>query len=266
MPIDKTTALAQIEAITARRKDLNDQWFPDSVQEITTLSCAAIKRLAPPGSAYLEQMESVLKNTEKSITRSREEEIEFRLRGILGALRGDYDAGRLQSFEELIHADLFSDFLEMAEYFLVEGYKDPAAVIAGGVLEEHLRKLCGKHGVTIPAKPKLDMMNADLAKAGAYNKNDQKHVTAWAGLRNDAAHGNYGNGNSPDHSLNAANTPRTHWRPAQMAGCRLLVLHSGTRSRAHACRAQSSGACAPTRPEERGPARHRNPSLGFARE
>jgi hypothetical protein len=193
MPIDKTTALAQIDAVTARRKELGDQWFPENVQEITTLSCAAIRRLAPPGSAYLDQMEAVLENTEKGLTRTRDEEVEFRLRGILNALRADYDAGRLQSFQELIHADLFSDFLEMAEYLMQEGYKDPAAVIAGGVLEEHLRKLCGKYGVTIPAKPKLDTMNADLAKGGAYNKNDQKQVTAWAGLRNDAAHGNYSN-------------------------------------------------------------------------
>ncbi len=193
MAIDKTTALAQIDAVVARRNELSGHWVPENVQEITTLSCAAIKRLAPPGSVYVDQMASVLRNTDKSVGRSKDEEVEFRLRGILSALRGDYDAGRLQSFEELIHADLFSDFLEMAEYFLDEGYKDPAAVIAGGVLEEHLRKLCGKHGVTISAKPKLDTMNADLAKSGAYSKNDQKQVTAWAGLRNDAAHGNYSN-------------------------------------------------------------------------
>ncbi len=192
MPIDKSTALTQIDAVFTRRKELSGNWVPENVQEITTLSCAAIRRLAPPGSAYLDQMESVLKNTVKSISRSRDEEVEFRLRGILSALRGDYEAGRLQSFEELIHADLFSDFLAMAEYFLQEGYKDPAAVIAGGVLEEHLRKLCGKHGVTVPPKPKLDSMNSDLAKAGAYNKNDQKQVTAWADLRNAAAHGKYG--------------------------------------------------------------------------
>jgi hypothetical protein len=193
MPIDKTTALAQIDAVFARRKELEGDWYPENVQEVTTLACAVIKRLAPPGSAYLDQMESVFKNTLKSLSKGKEEEIEFRLQGILRALRADYEAGRLQSFQELIHGDLFSDFLEMAEYFLQEGYKDPAAVIAGGVLEEHLRKLCGKQGVTIPAKPKLDTMNADLAKARAYNKNDQKQVTAWAGLRNDAAHGNYKN-------------------------------------------------------------------------
>jgi hypothetical protein len=193
MPIDKTTALAQINAVFHRREELEGNWSTDNVQEITTLACAVIKRLAPPVSAYIDHMNEALRDTRPSLARSVEEEIEFRLQGILRALRADYDAGRLQTFQELIHADLFSDFLEMAEYFLQEGFKDPAAVIGGGVLEEHLRKLCGKHGVPIPVKPKLDTMNAELAKVAAYTKNDQKQVTAWAGLRNDAAHGNYGN-------------------------------------------------------------------------
>jgi hypothetical protein len=90
MPIDKTTALAQIDAVSVRRKELGQNWVPENVQDITTLTCAAIKRLAPPGSSYLEQMESVLKNTQKSISRSRDEEVEFRLRGVLSALRADY--------------------------------------------------------------------------------------------------------------------------------------------------------------------------------
>jgi hypothetical protein len=34
-------------------------------------------------------------------------------------------------------------------------------------------------------------LNSDLAKAGVYNKLEQKNVTAWLGLRNDAAHGRY---------------------------------------------------------------------------
>lgn len=204
MAIDKSTATAQIDAVSARRAEVNANWVPENVQEITTLSCAAIKRLAPPGSAYLEQMELVVKNTQKSVGRSRDEEIEFRLRGILSALRADYDAGRLQSFEELIHADVFSDFLEMAQYFLDEGYKDPAAVIAGGVLEEHLRKLCGKHGITLPPKPNLNTMNTDLAKTAAYTKNDQQQVITWARYRNDAAHGHYSNYTDSEIKLMAA--------------------------------------------------------------
>jgi hypothetical protein len=38
------------------------------------------------------------------------------LPGLLRALRADYAAGYLRKISELIHADLFSDFLEMADH------------------------------------------------------------------------------------------------------------------------------------------------------
>jgi hypothetical protein len=57
--------------------------------------------------------------------------------------------------------------------------------------------MCGKFGVPITEgadKPKrAGRMNEDLAGAGIYGKNEQKQVTAWLGVRNDAAHGNYHN-------------------------------------------------------------------------
>lgn len=83
----------------------------------------------------------------------------------------------------------------MADELLAKRYKDAAAVIVGSVLEEHLRKLAAAFGVPAAvgnARKKADTINADLAKAGAYNKLEQKNVTAWLGLRNDAAHGDYG--------------------------------------------------------------------------
>ena len=118
--------------------------------------------------------------------------------GILHALREDISGGYLTTIREIIHTDVFSDFLNMASYFNSEGYKDPAAIIVGSVLEEHLRKLCQKHGVSIDfagsgeVRPKkADQMNADLVKAAAYSAMQQKQVTAWLGLRNNAAHGKY---------------------------------------------------------------------------
>lgn len=38
---------------------------------------------------------------------------------------------------------------------------------------------------------KADRLNSDLAKSEAYTKLDQKSVTAWLDLRNNAAHGKY---------------------------------------------------------------------------
>ena len=99
----------------------------------------------------------------------------------------------------LIAAEFFSDFLDMAGHLLEEGYKDPAAVLAGSVLEEHLRQLADKNGVDIIEKRngkdvfrKADTLNADLTKTKAYNVLEQKSVTSWLDLRNNAAHGKYG--------------------------------------------------------------------------
>ena len=83
----------------------------------------------------------------------------------------------------------------MANHFLENGYKDPAAVISGSVLEDHLRKLAGKSAIDI-VKPdgspkKADALNNELAAKLAYTKLDRKNATAWLDLRNKAAHGHY---------------------------------------------------------------------------
>ncbi|HAL44643.1 MAG: hypothetical protein A2Y12_17395 [Planctomycetes bacterium GWF2_42_9] len=119
-------------------------------------------------------------------------------RGILKALKEDISKEYLTKFKNLVTANIFSDFISMAEYLLSEKYKDAAAVIMGSVLEEHLRNLCQNRGVPITIMSggksipkKADAMNADLAKAGAYNNLEMKSITAWLDLRNKAAHGKY---------------------------------------------------------------------------
>jgi len=118
-------------------------------------------------------------------------------RGILFAVKQEIDGGWLFTVKGLISAEIFSDFLEMAQYLLNEGYKDAAAIMSGSVLEEHLRQLCIKSSIPVEnikdGKPKkADLLNAELAANSAYNKLDQKSVTAWLDLRNKAAHGKYG--------------------------------------------------------------------------
>jgi hypothetical protein len=162
--------------------------------EVNTRILAAIDRLAPSGSEYRRQAHQIDGEVDLDLRI-----LMGRLGGILKALRDDYATGSMQSLEELIHGDLFSDFLDMAEHLLEQGYKDAAAVMAGSVLEEHLRKLCTKNGIDTTFKTpqqdtkpkKLDTMNADLTKNKVYNQSDQKLVTAWAAVRNSAAHGKY---------------------------------------------------------------------------
>ena len=161
---------------------------------LSTRIMAVITRITTTNSEYYKQANNILHNTDIDYPIARL----IRLIGVLKGLYQDLKAGNLKTFSELIHADIFSEYIEMAEYLLEEGYKDPAAVITGSTLEEHLRKLCIKNGIDVEIvssgklRPKkTDVMNSDLAKHKIYSKLEQKSVTAWLDLRNKAAHGKY---------------------------------------------------------------------------
>jgi hypothetical protein len=121
-----------------------------------------------------------------------------KLAGVVRAVRSAVANDYLASAREMIRGEVFADFLAQAEYLLDQGYKDPAAVIAGGVIEDHLRRLCEKLSIETTelvgadVRPKkAEKMNTDLVKADAYEKLQQKNITAWLDLRNKAAHGEY---------------------------------------------------------------------------
>ncbi len=161
--------------------------------EIISLMRNTLNRLSPNGAAAANEVLD-------GISPSNDDGRISVLAGALRALKSDYESGRLKRFGEMVRSDVFSDFLEMAKYLLKdEGLKDPAAVLASGVLEQHVRKLCEKHSIpttfvdgkgdTVPKR--LNSLNQDLAKAGIYGSNDSKQVVAWADIRNAAAHAHY---------------------------------------------------------------------------
>ena len=172
----------------SRYDDLSDLKGVATSEAVARMQ-ATIARLAPAGSPHRIAADEILRRY--GVGNGYAVGL---LLGILRAMRMDYAAGYLSSVAELIHADLFADFLEMSDHLLSQGYKDPAAVMTGAVLEEHLRKLCEKIGiptVTGDKPKKADLLNAELAGASVYSKLDQKSVTAWLDLRNMAAHGKY---------------------------------------------------------------------------
>lgn len=111
--------------------------------------------------------------------------------GIVEAAKKDFDAGLLSDMRALITAEVFADFIEQSEHLLENGFYIPAASLIGAVLEDTLRKLCEKNNISIPASTKIDRLNADLAKAGIYDKLIQKRITAIADIRNNADHGHF---------------------------------------------------------------------------
>ncbi|WLI11230.1 MULTISPECIES: DUF4145 domain-containing protein [Pseudomonas] len=109
-----------------------------------------------------------------------------RVKAVFLAAKEDYEGGYLNTVRNLVQAEVFGSELEQAGELLTAGYASAAAVIAGVVLETTIRNLCTDNGID---HGKLDKMNADLAKANVYNSIQQKRITAIAGIRNAAAHG-----------------------------------------------------------------------------
>jgi hypothetical protein len=108
--------------------------------------------------------------------------------GIFKAAREDYEGGYLFNIRTLAKAEVLADAMAQAKELLHAGYKDPACILARVSLESALKDLVGKFGI---AEGKLDRMNAELCKAGAYNMAKQKQITAWAEIGNKAAHGDW---------------------------------------------------------------------------
>src|SRR5438270_2923905 len=161
----------------------------DYQQEAQSRLTAAIRRYTGPGDSYRDELDSIISRDQQPGWRVP------RLLGILTALHDDYRAGYMRTIEEMVHADLFTDFLDMAHELQTKRFKDPAAVLAGSVIEEHLRKLAAKAAIPVAddaERPrKAEALNNDLAKV--YGKGEQKQITAWLDLRNDAAHAHYDN-------------------------------------------------------------------------
>jgi hypothetical protein len=111
--------------------------------------------------------------------------------GVVEAAKRDFDSGLLFDMRRLISAEILGDFIEQAEVLLANGYHVPAASLAGAILEDTLRKLCDKHSIPIPTSTKIDSLNAELVRAGIYDKLVQKRITALADIRNNADHGHF---------------------------------------------------------------------------
>lgn len=122
----------------------------------------------------------------------------YDLYGVLLSLKTAYENDLLINIQQRIHADIFEDFIEIAENFLQESekLKCPAAVMLGSVLESHMRKLCGNNGIEITFKKgerekfkRASELNIDLAKKDIYSNSIKKQIEYWIEIRNAAAHG-----------------------------------------------------------------------------
>lgn len=135
-----------------------------------------------PESAHTQQFEGAFANFSGYLSSFKT------LYAVFASAKEDYEGGYIFSLRGLVKAEVLSDALEQADELLISGYKDPACVLIGVSLEIAVKELASRHSLPVA---KLEKLNADLCKSGAYNIAKQKQITAWADLRNKAAHGDW---------------------------------------------------------------------------
>ena len=124
-----------------------------------------------------------------------------RILGTLKGLKEDYESGILDDLSQTIETNVTYDYMSQAEQ-LLGGKRHqydhvPAAVLAGAVLEDALRRLCQRQSPPIPTEknngdPKtLDPLITDLQKINLFNKAKADQLRSWAKIRNAAAHGEF---------------------------------------------------------------------------
>ncbi len=111
--------------------------------------------------------------------------------GILRAVREDVSAGYLTDIRTLISAEVFTDFLEIVDYLLENHLKDPAASLCGAILEDGLRRIASKAGITIKNREDLNSLNQKCADKEIYTRLVQKKIQVWIDIRNSADHGRF---------------------------------------------------------------------------
>ena len=183
--------VGEYEAGMARSKydDGSDVFKGHHVAAMLSRCEAVVERIVGRKSTYFGDIERVLQSANSDCG------CLSWMMGVVKALAHDLEKGYLRSLEELIRADVFGDFLQMAEHLVDCGYKDAGAVIAGSALEGHLRKIATGNGIPVSTEGReksASRLNAEIAKVESYSKLDEKNVTAWVDLRNKAAHGRYG--------------------------------------------------------------------------
>jgi hypothetical protein len=102
--------------------------------------------------------------------------------------------GRLCSLTDAVRVQTEGELLDQAGSLLHANHLVAATVIAAGALETHLRHLAAKCAVSIAGESSISKYNQAIAQARnpgvtvTITPSDTSQITAWAQMRNEAAH------------------------------------------------------------------------------
>jgi len=126
------------------------------------------------------------------------------LKSIKDYLKLNLDIHRTDNYK--IKIDIISDFMTQAIELAADKKFHPAAasILMGASLEEFLKKIAEEREIDLTGiKMTIDPISKKLYDENVITKQDLKDITSWAGIRNDATHGNFEEVNDRKRVLNA---------------------------------------------------------------
>jgi len=185
---EKERILQRLDELVAEAKPVfnvldgyveGEWWVP-----IATSALSFIEQLTSASSTYYKQFSQHATRTGGSYSPRT-------AAGILEKVRDDYAKGHIRDLSELAAAEVFTDFLDMADHLHSESYYHAAASIAGAVLEDSLRRLHLKHIGPWKDDSSINKLNEGLRKAKVYDQAMWRQIQAWGDIRNPADHGEW---------------------------------------------------------------------------
>jgi hypothetical protein len=181
--MDNATLIAQIDRLKTLVRQVEGNW--PSLRGVQAQVCDFLAQFAGTKSAFYALAQSASGG-----------QIHSMLPAALDNYRSYIEAGLAGEVtpERRAQLDVVSDFLEQAHTLLDAKAVHPAApiVLIGATLEEFLRTWVETAGLSLgQRKPSLDAYAQVLLTENLITKQDMKDITAWGGLRNHAAHGDW---------------------------------------------------------------------------
>ena len=92
--------------------------------------------------------------------------------------------------QDQIAGEIYGDFISLSKQLIDEGFKEPAAVLACGALEDSMKKFASKNGMTVFDADLSTVVNS-LKAAGLIKGTQAGVIQSYVKLRNKTFHAQF---------------------------------------------------------------------------
>lgn len=172
---------------TVRPQSVDGYWMRDlaGVQSWFSPAANAIQQVSPPGSFYFAELKRIVEH--EQLNGGFPQSSVQKLLGLLQSVQLEAQAELLVKLEDQVAASAFDDFLGHATQYHKVGQIREAAVLSSAVLEDTVKRIARKVGVSVTATS-LEPLIDKLVKQGAFTVVKAKRLKAFAAVRDHALH------------------------------------------------------------------------------